>query len=154
MSTITTIAAVFTADQAERLESCLISYIDSGSIPEDVAMTLNECTDANTLRVMLNDHVSPEIAAHVINVVMDTLPEPAMPTTIGDLSEFFQCNTPEEARNLQSWAEAFGVEVKPNLSVVTEEKPMKKKELTAAEIASRQFKAIVEEIRDLNFPEQ
>ena len=145
MSTITTITATFTADQAERLESCLISYLDSGMIPEDVAMALNGCTDANTLRVMLNDHVSPEIAAHIINVVMDTLPEPVMPTTVGDLSEFFQCNTPEEARNLQSWSGAFGVEVKPNLSVVTEEKPMKKKELTAAEIASRQFKAIVED---------
>ena len=95
MSTITTITAAFTADQAERLEYCLISYLDAGTIPEDIAMALNECTDANTLRVMLNDHVAPDVAAHIINVVMDTLPEPAMPTTVGDLSEFFQCNTPE-----------------------------------------------------------
>ena len=49
MSTITTIATTFTADQAERLESCLISYLDAGTIPEDIAMALNECTDANPI---------------------------------------------------------------------------------------------------------
>ena len=137
---INTIAmsSTFTEAQEEALEMVLIAMLDSGDFSEEVALDLNMCDNIRTLRVKLNKHVSPEIAAHVINVVEGKTPEaPAVDTNV-DLSEFFHCDTPEEAKALQSWKEVFDVPVVPNLTVI-EEKPMK----TAKDV-SREFKAIVE----------
>lgn len=114
--------AQFTADQQEQLEMVLISLLDSGTIEEGVAMAMNECNTLHALR-SYRDEVDADVMENIINVVtgkpmvvateFDTLANV-------DLSEFFTCKTPEEARNLQSWAEAFGEEVtiKPSLVVV------------------------------------
>ena len=114
--------ATFTVEMKEKLEEILISMLDSGTIEEGVAMAMNECNTLHALR-SYRDEVDEDVMENIINVVtgkpmvvateFDTLANV-------DLSEFFTCKTPEEARNLQSWAEAFGEEVtiKPSLVVV------------------------------------
>lgn len=151
MSTINTIAfttVTLTAEQAERREELLISMLDSGMVSEEVAMELNEINEVAKLRLSMNmliEHPDHD-AVHSMNVIMGTMPEPVMADgTNADLSEFFECANPEEAKALQSWSEVFDVAVTPKLTVI-EEKPMTtKKELTEEQKKAREFSAIVRE---------
>jgi hypothetical protein len=142
MSIITmnnTAAATFTDTMVEELEMVLISMLDSGTITEEQAMTLNECRDLRSLRInALNMGLGEEIV-HVVKVITgEYVNQPLVDGANVDISEFFKCNTPEEAKALQSWASVFDVVIPTTMSVV-EEKPMK----TAKDV-SREFKAIVE----------
>lgn len=143
MSNVTTMNshtfATFTDLMKERLESVLISMLDSGTITEEVAMSANDATNLFELRKALYssdlDHI---IDQHVINIVMGQYEVERVTNANVDISEFFVCKTPEEAKALRSWAGVFDVEIPTTMSVV-EEKPMK----TAKDV-SREFKAIVE----------
>ncbi|UOT57993.1 hypothetical protein PP651_gp17 [Aeromonas phage ZPAH14] len=134
----------FCADTQQMLEDMLIAMLDSGTLSEEVAMALNTCTDMRQLRACSIEHNVTEEMVHVIQVLTGKFEDvPMVDGTNVDLSEFFVCNTPEEAKALRSWADVFGVTIPTTMSVV-EEKPMTaKKELTAAEKASREFAAIV-----------
>ena len=128
MSTITmnnTATATFTAEMKEQLESVLISMLDSGTLTEEQAMEMNEANTLRELRIAALNHNLVEEIVHVIKVITGVYvnqPLPSVNTDV-DLSEFFKCNTPEEAKALQSWADVFDVKITVPLTVV-EEKPM------------------------------
>ena len=124
MSTIKTFpTTTFTVDQQERLESILISMLYSGTISEEVAMELNTRTTAASLFRGLNDcravgEINVRHALHLVQIVVENK-YPELTKDIdynADLSEFFECHTPEEAKNLQSWAVAFGIKIKLNVN--------------------------------------
>ena len=115
-----TAVATFTADQAEQLESMLISMLDSGTISEEEGMALNECTNVRSLRITALHYGLVDEVVHLIKVLTGVyVNQPiAQVDMTADLSEFFRCETPEEAKNLQSWAEAFGIKIEPTLEMV------------------------------------
>ena len=105
MTTITmnnTAVATFTTDQAEQLESILISMLDSGTITEEEGMALNECTNVRSLRITALHYGLVEEVVHLIKVLTGVyVNQPiAQADMTADLSEFFRCETPEEAKNL------------------------------------------------------
>jgi hypothetical protein len=145
MSIITmnnTAAATFTATMIEELEMVLISMLDSGTLTEEQAMELNECRDLRTLRITALNMGLGEEVVHIVKVITgEYVNQPLVDGANVDLSEFFECNTPEEAKALQSWSEVFDVAVTPKLNViVNEEKTM----VDQAKEVSKGFKAIVE----------
>ena len=150
MSNVTTMNshtfATFTDLMKERLESVLISMLDSGTITEEVAMSANDATNLFELRKALYssdlDHI---IDQHVINIVMGQYEVERVTNANVDISEFFVCKTPEEAKALRSWAGVFDVEIPTTMSVV-EEKPM----IDQAKEVSKSFRTIVEAKQDLN----
>ena len=124
MSNVITLKALLlNEDQLVRLESAAIPMFDSGTVTEEVGMAMMECKTYTELRNIAYRELAFEVAQDFCEFVFDGSPEIDLDLGIGcdvDLSEFFTCKTPEEARCLQSWAEAFGAEVtiKPNLVVV------------------------------------
>lgn len=139
----TAATATFTAAMKERLEEVLISMLDSGTMEEEMAMAANEAETMLTLRQAL-EGVDHETVTHIIDMMIGrTAVHPVTDVEGIDISEFFKCNTPEEAKALQSWALAFDahVAIQPKLDViVNEEKIMN----DAKKEVSKQFKAIVE----------
>lgn len=160
--------STFTAEMKEKLEEILISMLDSGTIEEELAMEANETNTLFDLRAVLRrgdlDHI---VDQHIINVIQGKVTvEPMADGSNVDISEFFVCKTPEEAKALRSWAGVFDVEIPTTMHAVEhptlteeewqmienkgcipdddymdykQEKPMK----TAKDV-SREFKAIVE----------
>ena len=176
MSNVTTMNshtfATFTDLMKERLESVLISMLDSGTITEEVAMSANDATNLFELRKALYssdlDHI---IDQHVINIVMGQYEVERVTNANVDISEFFVCKTPEEAKALRSWAGVFDVEIPTTMrvieehpvlteeewqmienkgcepdEVIIEEKPM----IDQAKEVSKGFRTIVEAKQDLN----
>ena len=125
MSNVTTMNshtfATFTDLMKERLESVLISMLDSGTITEEVAMSANDATNLFELRKALYssdlDHI---IDQHVINIVMGQYEVERVTNANVDISEFFVCKTPEEAKALRSWAGVFDVEIPTTMRVIEE----------------------------------
>ncbi|MGI4199027.1 hypothetical protein ACR2VE_27760, partial [Klebsiella pneumoniae] len=72
MSIITmnnTAVTSFSAEMAEELEMVLISMLDSGTLTEEQAMALNECTNLRDLRVnALNMGLGEEVV-HIVKVI-------------------------------------------------------------------------------------
>ena len=135
----TTGNATFTDLMKERLESVLISMLDSGTMSEEHAMAANESMTLLELRKALDvAGTDADTSQHIVKMVMGQYDVEMVSGHGIDLSEFFKCNTPEEAKALRSWAEIFDVVIPTTMSVI-EEKPMK----TAKDV-SREFKAIVE----------
>ena len=123
INVITLKALILNEDQLVRLESAVIPMFDSGTVTEEVGMAMMECKTYTELRNIAYRGLEFEAAQDLCEFVFDGSPEVDLDLGIGcdvDLSEYFECKTPEEARCLQSWAEAFGAEVtiKPNLVVV------------------------------------
>ena len=139
--------ATFTVEMKERLEEILIAMLDSGTISEELAMEANDTNTLFDLRAVLRrgdlDHI---VDQHIINVIQGKATvAPMVDGTHVDISEFFKCNTPEEAKALRSWAGVFDVEIPTTMSVI-EEKPM----IDQAKEVSKGFRTIVEAKQDLN----
>lgn len=150
MNTITMNAvatATFTVEMKERLEEILIAMLDSGSITEELAMEANEANTLFDLRAVLRkgdlDHI---VDQHIINVIQGKVTVAPMANGAHvDISEFFKCNTPEEAKALRSWAGVFDVEIPTTVTVIAE-KPM----IDQAKEVSKGFRTIVEAKQDLD----
>ena len=176
MSNVTTMNshtfATFTDLMKERLESVLISMLDSGTITEEVAMSANDATNLFELRKALHssdlDHI---IDQHVINIVMGQYEVERVTNANVDISEFFVCKTPEEAKALRSWAGVFDVEIPTTMSVIEEHPVLTEEEwqmienkgcepdeviieekpvIDQAKEVSKGFRTIVEAKQDLN----
>ena len=150
MSTITmnnTATATFSAEMKENLEMVLISMLDSGTLTEEQAMEMNGATTLRELRIAALNHNLVEEIVHVIKVITgEYINQPLANVDRNvDLSEFFKCNTPEEAKALRSWAAVFNVEI-PTTMTVIEEKPM----IDQAKEVSKGFRTIVEAKQDLD----
>ena len=121
----TTGNATFTDLMKERLESVLISMLDSGTMSEEHAMAANESMTLLELRKALDvAGTDAGTSQHIVKMVMGQYDIEMVSGHGVDLSEFFKCNTPEEAKALRSWAEVFDVVIPTTMSVI-EEKPMK-----------------------------
>lgn len=147
--TMNTKATTFFSDaMVEDLEMVLISMLDSGTLTEEQAMELNECRDLRTLRVTALALGLTEEVVHIVKVITGGyVNQPLVDGANVDLSEFFQCNTPAEAKALQSWADVFGVNIVPSLQVIEETKMTNEQ---AMKETSKQFRAIVEAADKIN----
>ena len=139
--------ATFTVEMREKLEEILISMLDSGTISEELAMEANDTNTLFDLRAVLRrgdlDYI---VDQHIIDLIQGKVTvQPLADGSNVDISEFFKCNTPEEAKALRSWAGVFDVEIPTTMSVV-EENPM----IDQAKEVSKGFRAIVEAKQDLN----
>ena len=123
MSTITMNAvatATFTVEMKEKLEEILISMLDSGTISEELAMEANDTNTLFDLRAVLRrgdlDYI---VDQHIIDLIQGKVTvQPLADGSNVDISEFFVCKTPEEAKALRSWAGVFDVEIPTTMRVI------------------------------------